>query len=413
MLASFAVGVLVVRYLGKEEYGFYSYVISLFIIFEVFCTFGLNNLVVKEIVKDEERSDQILATAFRLQLVGGLICFFLLFCILFFYGDYNSDWLKFVLVFAAIPIKSFRVISFLFDAKLLGKYNATIRTIVVIIVNALKLGVVFLKAPIIYFYIILLVDSILYSLFYVYYYKKLKWKFSKWKFDKKLFISFFKSGISLMLSSFLITIYLRIDQVMITNMLGNVDNGLYSAAVRISSSWYSIGWVVILSLFPALIKYKEKNEEIFKVRLSYLIQIMLFGSLIIGVFFSFFSHSIIEFLFSNEFEKSVTPLRIHIWSSSFIFLYFIQEKWYVIYNKERLFVLGCFSGLLLNCVLNWLTLNTYGINAAAYNTLVGLFFSLLVFPCLFKETREIFVLQYRAVINLYRFDFLKIFQLKK
>lgn len=413
MLASFTVGVFMVRYLGKEEYGFYSYLISLFIIFEVFCTFGQNNIVVKEIVKDKEKTEQILATAFRFQIVGGIGGFIILLITLFF-SDYSFyDCIKFIIVFAAIPIKSFRVISFFFDARLLGRYNATIRTAVVIITNLLKIAVVFLQAPVIYFYIILVIDSILYSTFYIYYYRKQKGRFSQWKFNSALFKSFLKSGLLLMLSTFLITIYLRIDQIMITNILGNVDNGLYSAAVRISSSWYSLGWVAILSLFPALIKYKEKNEEIFKERMIYLIQIMLSLSLIIGIFFSFFSETIIEFLFTKDFIRSAVPLRIHIWSSSFIFLYFIQEKWYVINGKERLFVIGCVAGLILNCTLNWFTLKVYGIDSAAYNTLIGLFFSIIVFPSFIKETRELFILQFKAIITLHKFQFFKILYLKK
>ncbi len=412
MMVSLVVGVLVVRYLGKEEFGFYSYVLSVFIIAEVFCTFGQNNIVVKEIVKDIGKSDEILGTAFRFQVLGGLICFLGVFLVLFFSEYSYTEWYKFIFVFAALPIKSFRVISFYFDARVLGKYNAITRTTAILITNALKLLVIFTQSAPIYFYVILLVDAVLVSTFFLFFLKEKEHQFSKWKTNSHLMKKFFKSGFLLMLSSFLITIYLRIDQVMITNLLGNAENGLYSSAIRVSSTWYNIGWAVILSIFPLLIESKKISNELFKKRMLYLIQLVVFIGIGIGIVFTFYAKEVIEFLFTKDFSGAVGVLKVHIWSSILIFLYYLQEKWYVINNKEKLFFYASLLGLLLNCGLNFISLKVYGIDAAAYNTLFGLIFSLLIFPVFFKGTREVFFLQIRAFVSIYRFEFISLLKKK-
>jgi len=53
-------GVLLVRFLGKEEYGIYSYVLSLIFVMIIPAEFGLSNLIVREtaqgISKDDPRT---------------------------------------------------------------------------------------------------------------------------------------------------------------------------------------------------------------------------------------------------------------------------------------------------------------------------------------------------------------------
>ena len=50
-----------------------------------------------------------------------------------------------------------------------------------------------------------------------------------------------------------IAIYMKIDQVMIKQMLGADQVGLYAAAVRLSEVWYFIPIVITASVFPAII----------------------------------------------------------------------------------------------------------------------------------------------------------------
>ena len=82
-------------------------------------------------------------------------------------------------------------------------------------------------------------------------------------FFKKLYLIFkvtkqlLKDRWPLILSGMVIAIYMRIDQVMIKEMLDNKAVGNYAAAVRLSEAWYFIPVVISNSLSPAIVNAKN------------------------------------------------------------------------------------------------------------------------------------------------------------
>ena len=49
-------------------------------------------------------------------------------------------------------------------------------------------------------------------------------------------------------------VYLKVDQIMIGEMLGGEELGIYSVAVRMSEVWYFFPTAIIVSFFPKLLK---------------------------------------------------------------------------------------------------------------------------------------------------------------
>src|SRR5690554_6423846 len=66
----FLVAIVVARYLGPEDFGTYSYVLSLVALFSVAGHMGLSGLVVREIVKKPKERGVILGTTFGLKLIS-------------------------------------------------------------------------------------------------------------------------------------------------------------------------------------------------------------------------------------------------------------------------------------------------------------------------------------------------------
>ncbi len=56
-------------------------------------------------------------------------------------------------------------------------------------------------------------------------------------------------------------IYLRIDQVMLGEMAGSEEVGVYAAAVRIAEAWYFIPVAVCSSVFPGIVKAGAVSSE--------------------------------------------------------------------------------------------------------------------------------------------------------
>lgn len=58
----------------------------------------------------------------------------------------------------------------------------------------------------------------------------------------------------------MITLYMRIDQVMLDSMMtSRVELGVYSAAVRVAEMWYFVPMAIITSFKPVIMNKKLKN----------------------------------------------------------------------------------------------------------------------------------------------------------
>ena len=64
MASALLVGILVARYLGPEQYGIMNYVISYVSIFTVISGFGLSNIEIRELSKNNDQRNYILGTCF-------------------------------------------------------------------------------------------------------------------------------------------------------------------------------------------------------------------------------------------------------------------------------------------------------------------------------------------------------------
>jgi O-antigen/teichoic acid export membrane protein len=62
----------------------------------------------------------------------------------------------------------------------------------------------------------------------------------------------------LIFAGMVVSVYMKIDQVMLKEMLDTKAVGIYAAAVKLCEAWYFVPTVVTASVFPAIISSKKK-----------------------------------------------------------------------------------------------------------------------------------------------------------
>jgi O-antigen/teichoic acid export membrane protein len=207
-------------------------------------------------------------------------------------------------------------------------------------------------------------------------------------FNKKLAISLLKDSWPLILSGLAVMIYMKIDQVMLQEMIGSEAVGLYSAAVRISEAWYFIPMVISSSLFPAIVNAKKQSEELYYARLQRLYDLMVWISIAIALPMTFLSDWVIKLLYGTEYSQAGSVLMIHIWAGVFVSLGVITGKIVIVNNQQKNSVYSTFLGLFLNIFLNYIIIPIYGIKGAAFTTLISQIFSGFVGPIWFKIDKK-------------------------
>ena len=192
-------------------------------------------------------------------------------------------------------------------------------------------------------------------------------------------------------------IYLRIDQIMIKEILGEYEVGIYSAAKRISEAFYFVPMLICASLFPAILNAKKQSEELYKKRLQALYTFMVWTAIAIALSITFLADWIVALLFGRAYIDAAQVLIIHVWASIFVFLIVASGKWLIIENLQKLSFWRAFSGSVLNILLNVILIPNYGVNGAAVATLISYSFAGLLFDYLNIQTRELFFMKIKTL----------------
>ncbi len=393
------VGVYVARYLGPAQYGMLNYAISVVALVSSVASLGLDSLVVREIVRDDgTRRDRIMGTAFLLHLVATVVLYLLLLILVMqTENDERARHVIFVITIGS-AFECFYVIEYFFQAKTKSKYVALCQAIALIIVSITRLMLVFTGAPLVWFAASYSLDFVCISLGLLFLYNR-DFGLSHWKFDAAIARGILRDAWPLVIGSLSITIYMRIDQIMVRWMLGEEANGYYGVAVRLSELWNFIPMAICGSLFPAVLNAKVIDENLYTRRLQSLYSLMLLMSIGIAIPLTFLSDFVVTLLFSEAYLPAGNVLMLYVWSGVFTFLGVANGKWIVAENLLIFRMWSLISSCVLNIVLNLVLIPAIGLNGAAVATLLSYALATYFSFAVTQRTRPMFWLMTRLLLN--------------
>ncbi len=185
-------------------------------------------------------------------------------------------------------------------------------------------------------------------------------------------------------------IYMRIDLIMIKEMLGEKEVGLYSAATRISEVWYFIPMLLTNSLFPSIVNAKKVSEELYYARLQRLYTLMVWTAIAIALPMTFLSGWLITILFGEAYRDAGQVLMIHIWAGVFVFLGVASGQWLVNEGLQKYSAINTTVGAFVNILLNFLLIPKFGICGAAIATVLSYSIAAYFMNFVFLATRRNF-----------------------
>jgi O-antigen/teichoic acid export membrane protein len=393
MFTGLFVGVWIARYLGPETFGLYSYIISFASLFTVVATLGLDGIVIRELIKNENERDRILGTSFTLRFIGSFLVLLILLGVVNLTVNSFQTNLFIFLIASSIIFQSFNVIDLYFQSKILSRYVVYANIASLSFINIIKITFILFGISLEGFIYIVLFESFVIAISYIYIYQYKKNYIRNWFFDIKLSFSLLKDSWPLILSSIVIVFYMKIDQIMIQNLLGSEAVGYYAAAIKLSEPWYFIPGVIVGTLYPMIVKTKEYSEKKYNELMIKIYASMIWTAIIIGTLISFFSSEIVSLVFSNTYMESQKVLIIHIWASIFVYIGIISSKWFIIENLQKYSFYRTLAGLVINIILNYILIPHYGIEGAAIATLFSQALASYLFNFITINTREHFYLQ--------------------
>ncbi len=355
------VGVWVARYLGPERYGLLSYSLAFVTLFSALASLGLNDIAVRNLVRTPAMKDEIIGTTFFLRIMSGSIVFGVTLGGIFIIrpADTLTHWLVGIIAAGSV-FQAFDAINFWFQSQVSSKYTVFATNAAFLLVAAVKIVLILRNAPLVAFAWAALAEIAIGAAGLVIAYRVNGHRLKNWHASLTMAGTLLKDSWPLIFSGIVGMIYLRIDQVMLGQMKGSAEVGIYSAAVRLAEVWYFIPMAIYSSVLPGIVEARAISEELFYSHLQKLYNLMAMIAYLIAVPVTFLAGWVVVVLFGASYAKAGPMLAVLIWAGLFVNLGVARSAFLNTMNWTKVHFITVFLGSIVNVGLNLLLIPVYG-----------------------------------------------------
>jgi len=402
LISGLFVGILVARFLGPEQYGLMNYVITYVSLFAILSNFGLDNIEIRELAKDKDKKNVIIGSSLAVRLILSLLTIGTIFVTLVIFESDKQTTLLILIYSCTLIFNSFNVVRNYFTSIVMNEYVVKTEIARTLFSALLKLSLLFLKANLLYFILVLTFDFALLAFGYTYSHRKLVGGIKQWRFDIKVAKQLLKYSFPLLFSGSAIILYQKVDQILIRNMMDNVSLGYFSVAVRLTEFTLFVPMIISQTIGPVLVKLKQENPQKYLKRRQSFVTLLFWISLFLTVGMILFSKMLVLMLYGQEYEPAINVLRVLAIKITFLGLFNCGTQLIIIENLQKYAVLRNLFGLVVSLGLNFLLIPYFGIMGAAVSTVIAIVFSSYIAHGLIKPYRFIFLLQNKAFLQINR-----------
>jgi len=358
--------------LGASEMGDLKYVMTVVGILTPIFTLGLMDISIREIVFHPKRSNAILSTSFLLQLFSWLILsLFLMTYVLLFAED------KLITLYIIIALSYLTRLSGIAEYYLLAIKKVKIifiaKIISLLLVTLLQYYGVANQFKVEYFAMITATDFIFQGLIYFFlfqYSSQLEMKFTR--FSRPIAVLLLRSSYPLIITQFLLFLYLSLDKIFIKHFLNSEAVGkFYSVKFLVITMTWSIGYAVINALYPSIAKSYRTNKSQYKRKMVFLLKVVSIYGILIILFYNLFGEYILSTYFEETEHETIQTLKLFCWAPLIVFIGMIYEKHIINNNKLYKNAIRFALGIIVHVVFSYLLIPRYGISGAAIAILIS------------------------------------------
>ncbi len=357
------------RILGAEQWGIFSYAITLAAMFTIFSDIGLSSVLTREAAKDPLNRDRYFSTIF----VFKIILIIILFAAILLGTPY----------FTKIPISRMLIIltalMLVFDS-LRNFGNALFRAIEKMereaLINIITQGVILIAGMIVLFkypspenlafaYVIGSVVGLIVSIsFLLPFLKKI---FSH--FDINLFKPIIVAAWPFGIVGVLGAVMINTDTIMIGWMESAKEVGFYVAAQKPIMLLYIFPSLIAGAFFPVLARLAHKDDERFRSLLEKGLSFIFLLALPFSIGILLTAPQIINLLYGSEYRPAIASLQILALTIITAYSASIITNSIFAYNRQKVLIGYAAIGALGNVILNALFIPLWGIEGAALSTI--------------------------------------------
>jgi len=356
------------RYLGPDEFGVLTFAVAFCTLFSVLADLGMGQLTIREVARNKLLAARYVGTTLALKLVlacvvGGVIAFTVNAL------DYPRTTILIVYIitghvllssFASIGVSVFQAFEKM-EYVLVGQVlSGIVKVAALYLVMRCGFGLFGVAIS----YTLSALSLLLFTGFTV------ARRFSKIRvhvdltFMRRMIIQALPFGLSLIS----ITIYYKIDSVMLSLFHDETTVGLYNAAYTLVLAPAFIPRALLGSLYPTMSRcfHYSRKSLINAYERSFKYLLMLAAPLAMGT--TILSSRLILAIYGPEYRAAIIILQILIWSEFFVFLNVVFGNLFASVDKQSVVLKQTAAAAMLNVILNAMVIPRYSYIGAAATT---------------------------------------------
>ncbi|MEO5617730.1 MAG: flippase [Candidatus Eisenbacteria bacterium] len=361
MVVSLVVSVWVARYLGPEAFGRFNFAIAFVVLFAPLGVFGLERIAVRELVRSPGESGVILGSAFALRLAGGGLGALLAIGTMALLRRGDGEMLAMVAILSGgMLVQAFDVVDHWNQSRLQARASVLAMSAGFLAAAALRLVLILNHAPLIAFAWAWAAELVLGSLGLALSHRLREGARTAWRASGPRITSLARDGWLLLLSSVMVSVYTRVDQVMLGLMSNPAELGAYAVAVKLVEVWYFLPAAIVTSVFPSIVESRRLGDDVFYDRLQRLYNLMAAISFAVAIPVTFLAPWVVRFLFGEEYARAAPMLTVLVWSLPFTSLGLARGAFLSTMNWNGAYLMTVAAGCVANVGLNLLLIPRFG-----------------------------------------------------
>jgi PST family polysaccharide transporter len=294
--------------------------------------------------------------------------------------------------------QAFDAIDFWFQSHVRSKYCVFARNASFMVVALIRLCLVLSGAPIVAFAIAFALEFALSALGLVIVYRINGQRLSAWSPSRSRASKLLGASWPVMVSAFGLAVSMRIDQIILAELLGKAELGIYAAAVRLSEFWYMVPAVIIHSVAPALARAKKTDAQLYQQRTQHLLKLMVGLAYLVAVPTTLLAGPVVRILYGPEFAAAGPALAVHIWSLLLMNIGGVHNLWIIHEGLTPYAILSTSMGALTSIGLNFLLVPQLGPLGAAIAAVISYTITFTVVCLIYRPTRPLGKMMLKALV---------------
>jgi O-antigen/teichoic acid export membrane protein len=360
------VAIVVIRHLGRTEYGIMAFVVSYLSLFQILTSLGLDTIITRQVARRPAEASELVGGALGLRLALSITTILIADALCPLAGAHGRTVGLVALYSASFLFSMSPLYLVLFAVELRSRIPNAFFAIWSLLYVILRLGLVALGAGVAYFLAGDVVSGALTLVLGRWVSRRYSSLTPRPRVDWQLWGRLLWEAWPVGLATWLIALHSRIDQMLLFAYGGSHELGSYSVAVRISEVWIILATVFLTSVFPLLSRFAVDAQERMA-RTSYLAYRYLYAAIFpVGLALAFFSRDILRILFGGSFADAAPALTLLAGAEVFVFSNSVTYNVLFSMDAQRQAAVVAAGSLVLNALLNlWLIPRAGGAGAAA------------------------------------------------